>query len=101
MVFAATRHVSLQNADPVLVQVRGILDRIKLGHVRAGAPVTVSLDMEDVYLKDEPVVLRAWTTDPGQPLEAVIHEVGPGERRRGYAPAFRRMAPSRAQAASQ
>lgn len=43
-VFAATRHASLQNADPVLVHVRGTLDRIKLGAVRADAPVTVSLE---------------------------------------------------------
>ncbi len=78
MVFAATRHASLQNADPVLVQVRGILDRIKLGAVRAGAPVSVSLDMEDLYLKDEPVILRVRTTDPGEPLNAVVHEVETG-----------------------
>lgn len=77
-VFAATRHASLQNADPVLVQVRGVLDRIKLGGVRAAAPISVSVDIEDVYRTDEPVVLEASPSDPGELLEAVIQEVGSG-----------------------
>ena len=53
--FAATRHASLQNTDAVLTQVRGWMTGVKLGAFRAGAPISLSLDLADVYPADEAV----------------------------------------------
>ncbi len=53
--FAGTRHASLQNADAVLTQLRGWLSGVDLSSFRAGAPVRLSLDMEDVHPIDEGV----------------------------------------------
>ena len=50
--FAATRHASLQNTDAVLTQVRGWMTGVKLGAFRAGAPISLSLDLADVYPAD-------------------------------------------------
>jgi hypothetical protein len=53
--FAGTRHGSLQNADAVLTQLRGWLTGVDLRSFRAGAPVRLSLAIQDVYPSDEPV----------------------------------------------
>jgi len=73
-VLAATRHASLQNADAVLAHVYGVLTAPRdLGQFKAvGAPTTVSLDLDDVFLASEPVRFAVRTSVPGERLEAII-----------------------------
>lgn len=73
-VFAATRHASLQNADSVLTHVHGLLTEPRdLGKVKAvGAPTTLSLDVDDVFLADEPFHFAVRPSVVSEPLEAMI-----------------------------
>jgi pimeloyl-ACP methyl ester carboxylesterase len=59
--FAAQRHASLQNDDPVLAQLAGILSglHLDLAAFRAPATVGLSLDVDDVYEAGEPVTVKA------------------------------------------
>lgn len=59
--FAAQRHASLQNDDPVLAQLAGILSglHLDLAAFRALPTVGLSLDVEDVYETGEPVTIKA------------------------------------------
>jgi hypothetical protein len=72
--FAATRHASLQNADAVLVHLQGILTQPRnLGSIKAvGAPTTLALDVDDLFLSDEPIRFAVRASAPGQSLEAVV-----------------------------
>lgn len=74
--FASSRHASLQNADAVLTHVHGLLTKPRdLGRVMAvGAPTTLSVDLDDIYLTDEPIRVVVRSTAPGEPLEAVVEE---------------------------
>lgn len=78
--FASTRHASLQNADAVLAHVHGVLTRPRdLGQVRAvGAPTTLSADLDDLYLTDEPVRVAVSASAPGEPLKAVVVDTATG-----------------------
>jgi pimeloyl-ACP methyl ester carboxylesterase len=59
--FAAQKHASLQNDDPVLAQLAGILSGLHLDLAAFRAPPTVglSLDVEDLYGAGEPVIVKA------------------------------------------
>jgi pimeloyl-ACP methyl ester carboxylesterase len=59
--FAAQRHASLQNDDPVLAQLAGILSGLDLdlSGFKALPTLGLSLDLEDVYDADEPLTVRA------------------------------------------
>jgi pimeloyl-ACP methyl ester carboxylesterase len=59
--FAAQRHASLQNDDPVLTQLAGILSglHLDLAAFRPLPTVGVSLDIEDVYETGEPITVKA------------------------------------------
>jgi pimeloyl-ACP methyl ester carboxylesterase len=72
--FASTRHASLQNADAVLTHVHGVLTAPQdHGRIRAVArPVTLSVDLDDIYVKDEPVAIAVRSSSPGEPLEIAI-----------------------------
>ena len=80
--FASTRHASLQNADAVLTHVHGVLTEPRdLGTVRAvGAPTTLSLDLDDLYLADEPVRVAVRPSAPGEPLEAIVEDTATNAR---------------------
>jgi pimeloyl-ACP methyl ester carboxylesterase len=71
--FAAARHGSLQNTDAVLAHVQGILTAPRdLGQVRAvGAPVTLSLDVDNIFAARETVQFAVRASVVGVPLEAV------------------------------
>jgi pimeloyl-ACP methyl ester carboxylesterase len=74
-VYAATRHASLQNADAVLTQLRGILTVPRaLGTLRAAAPVTVSLQLEDVYSAGEPIAVAVAPSDSGEDVRAIVQD---------------------------
>ncbi|MBI2204743.1 MAG: hypothetical protein HYU41_12910 [Candidatus Rokubacteria bacterium] len=84
--FAATAHASLQNADPVLVQVHGALSTLDLalGTFRRTAepaqPVKLSLTLQDAYWRDEPIVVRVRPSHPGAPPLTAAVETATGER---------------------
>lgn len=75
--FAAQKHASLQNDDPVLTQLAGILSGIDLdlSLFRARPTIGLGLDVEDVYAADEPVTVRVRPEQslPG-PLVAVAED---------------------------
>jgi hypothetical protein len=75
-VFISERHGSLQNADPVLVQVAGVLTGMGLDlSVYRELALRMSLDIEDAYLPGEPVTVRALSEDEAATLSAVVVEV--------------------------
>ena len=80
--FASTRHASLQNADAVLTHVHGVLTAPRdLSGVRAvGAPTRLALDIDDLYLADEPVSLAVRSSAAGEPLEAIVEDTTTGAR---------------------
>jgi pimeloyl-ACP methyl ester carboxylesterase len=59
--FAAQKHASLQNDDPVLAQLAGILSGLHLDLAAFRGPPTVglSLDVDDLYEAGEPVTVKA------------------------------------------
>jgi pimeloyl-ACP methyl ester carboxylesterase len=59
--FAAQRHASLQNDDPVLAQLAGILSGLDLdlSAFRALPTLGLSLDIDDLYDAAEPLTIRA------------------------------------------
>lgn len=83
--YASTRHASLQNTDAVLTQVRGWTTGAGLRRFRAGAPISLTLDLEDAYpggAKLRASVLPAeatsdllatleWVAGPGNPGRTV------------------------------
>ena len=75
--FAAQRHASLQNDDPVLTQLAGILSdtNLDLSVFRALPTVRVGLDVDDVYEVGEPVTVKARPEQPlTEPLLAVVED---------------------------
>ena len=61
--YASERHASLQNSDPVLVQVDGVL-RDEPVHFRAPS-LPLGLDIDDVYETGAPITLAVRATNPG------------------------------------
>ncbi|MBD0291149.1 MAG: hypothetical protein ICV74_07830 [Thermoleophilia bacterium] len=82
--FAAERHASLQNDDPVLVQLTGILSGIDIDHDRfreALPQIGLALDLDDVYGPEEPVAVRVRPQQPpSQPLVVEVENVETSER---------------------
>ena len=75
--FAAQRHASLQNDDPVLTQLAGVLSGVDLdlSAFRDLPTVRVSLDIDDIYEVGEPLVVRARTEQgSAEPLLAVVED---------------------------
>ena len=85
-IFAACAHASLQNHDAVWTNIEGILtgQSIDLTIYRAqGVPpgqIAVSVDVEDAYDAEEPVILRARPQEPC-PLEVQIVDAATKEPR--------------------
>ncbi len=77
--FANERHASLQNDDPVLVQLTGILSGVDIDHeaFREALPaIGLALDLEDVYGPEEPVAVRVRPQEPpSQPLVVEVENV--------------------------
>lgn len=77
--YAAERHGSLQNFDPVLVQLSGVLSGLDLDLSMYYAVNTrISLDMEDSFAADEPITLRARPEDETVKLSATVVEAETG-----------------------
>jgi pimeloyl-ACP methyl ester carboxylesterase len=86
--FAGTRHASLQNADAVLVQVRGWLSGVDLGAFRAGAPVRLAVGLEDVHAAGEPLRISVTPTESVAEIRYRLEPVAAGPGAEGAVPGF-------------
>jgi pimeloyl-ACP methyl ester carboxylesterase len=82
--YAATRHGSLQNADPVLVQLRGVLtslylnlDTFRKGDTSPGQ-AHVSLAVDDLYWTGQPITIRARADQENKALIATLFDADTG-----------------------
>jgi pimeloyl-ACP methyl ester carboxylesterase len=78
--FYAEVHASLQNFDPVLVQLASLLRGLGIdtgGFYAVDA--RLSATVEDLYLIDEPIIVRARPEFPVPGLEAVVTSVTTGQ----------------------
>jgi len=80
VMYAGTQHGSLQNADPVIMHLTGMLSGmdIDLGAFRK-AKAHVALEVEDVYFAGEPVAVRARPTKDGVVLNATLTRSADGQ----------------------
>lgn len=76
--FVAERHATLQNMDPVLVQLAGVLTGRDTTAFRGLPKSGLGLDVEDAYATDEPVSIRVRSEDEAVGLEAVVVEADIG-----------------------
>jgi pimeloyl-ACP methyl ester carboxylesterase len=76
--FAAERHATLQNMDPVLVQLAGVLTGRDTSAFRDVPKSGLGLDLEDAYATDEPVAIRVRSEDEAAELDAVVVEAETG-----------------------
>lgn len=77
--FVSQKHASLQNDNPVIDHIGGLLNRVPLDPVDVfpATDAAVSLEVDDVST-DEPLVIRARNA-AGLPLTAIITPVAGGE----------------------
>jgi hypothetical protein len=79
-VYVAEVHSSLQNSDPVLTHLGGLL---REGSQNAAAfrdpALSVALMIEDLYGSKEPITVRARCEDPAEPLAASVVRVADGQ----------------------
>lgn len=77
--FAAERHASLQNADPVLVQLMGVMSGLDIDFAafKGVLPtINLALDLDDAYAVGEPVTFTvAPERVPSEPLVAIVEDV--------------------------
>jgi pimeloyl-ACP methyl ester carboxylesterase len=76
--YAAERHASLQNMDPVLVQLAGVLTGRDTTAYRDLPKTGLGLDLEDAYAIDEPIGVRVRSEDQAAELAAVAVEAETG-----------------------
>ncbi len=77
--FVACPHASLQNFDPVQVQLRARLEDVDISEIRAVAPEPVSLEIEDIYSSTERFQIRARCEAAFDPMHALITNIDTGE----------------------
>jgi pimeloyl-ACP methyl ester carboxylesterase len=81
--YASERHATLQNKDQVLTHLMGVLSRgeLDLGRYRDLAPprARVGVDVDDLFLSDEPVTVSVRCELAGIALRAVVSDTETGE----------------------
>jgi pimeloyl-ACP methyl ester carboxylesterase len=81
--FAAERHASLQNADPVLVQLSSVMSGLDINFAafRGALPtVGLSLDLDDAYAVGEPASFEVEPAEVlAEPLTAIAEDVDTGQ----------------------
>jgi pimeloyl-ACP methyl ester carboxylesterase len=82
--YASERHATLQNKDQVLTQLVGILSReeIDLGAFKdmfGRAKPRVSLEVDDLYVTEEPITARIRCEEESYSVRAVIHDADSGD----------------------
>lgn len=79
VMFAAERHGSLQNNDPVLVQLKGLLSGLTVDSSKYFALKTsLSVDIDDSYAASEPVVVKARPSEEPVELTADVVNLDDG-----------------------
>lgn len=79
-VYVADRHASLQNSDPVLVQLSGLVSGLTLDLDAYYAINTrLALDLDDAYADDEPIEVRVRPEDESVMPTATIVTADSGE----------------------
>ena len=84
--FAGEKHGSLQNDGSVLMHLRGLLTGRQINfndfeRVEGPEPVTLGVEVDDVFAKDEPVVVTAIAKADGLSLSVLVANVDTGEIR--------------------
>jgi len=70
--FVACPHASLQNFDPVRVQMRAALQDIDISELKAVAAEAISLELRDAFMAGEAFVTRALCPGSTDPLKATL-----------------------------
>ena len=70
--FVACPHASLQNFEPVRVQMRAALQDVDISELKAVAGEPISLDMPDAFAAGEPIRLRVRCPAATEPARAVV-----------------------------
>jgi pimeloyl-ACP methyl ester carboxylesterase len=73
--FVACPHASLQNFDPVRVQLRATLQDVDIKRLRAAGTGVISMNLPDTTRVGFPVEVRARCVGAGQPLQAWLMHV--------------------------
>jgi hypothetical protein len=78
--YASERHASLQNFDPVLVQLTGVLQGLHIDLSSFYAINTrLALDLDEVYAAGQPIELRVRPENEGMDLVAAVTDVDSGQ----------------------
>jgi hypothetical protein len=78
-VYVRERHASLQNAAFSLDQLIGLIRRQRIDQSRIFAPGTgICLDLDDAYLANELIAVRALPENQFATLTAEVHEIASG-----------------------
>ncbi|MDF0667789.1 MAG: hypothetical protein P0119_17200 [Nitrospira sp.] len=70
--FVACPHASLQNFDPVRVQLRAALEDVDISELKAVGPEAISIDLLDAYSTGESFCVRARCESSEGPMQAVL-----------------------------
>jgi pimeloyl-ACP methyl ester carboxylesterase len=73
--FVSCPHASLQNFDPVRVQMRAAVEDTDISELKATRAEAISLDLQDGYTVGDSVVVRARCESAVEPLRAVLADV--------------------------
>lgn len=74
--FVSEIHGSIQNSDPVLVQLCGLLASNSIAWEKfRGSMLSMTLEMDDVYGINEPISVRARCEESAETLSATLYEV--------------------------
>lgn len=73
--FVACPHASLQNFDPVRVQMRAVVQDIDISELKAVPAQAIALDLRDAYLASEPFEARARCAGSAGPIAARLFHV--------------------------
>lgn len=77
--FVACPHASLQNFDPVRVQMRATFQDIDISELKSVATDAISLDLQDAYIGGEIFVARAHCPSSATPLKAILYHLETSE----------------------
>ncbi len=77
--YSSERHASLQNADPVLVQLGGVMTTGDLDRFRAVAGTALALELDEAYLDTQPILVRVTPEEElAEPLRTVVTDAATG-----------------------
>lgn len=76
--FVSCPHASLQNFEPVRVQMRAALQDVDISELRATEANALSIEMEDAFAADEPFQVRARCPAAFDPLQATLTNLETG-----------------------